>query len=209
MQTIADFQHHPRFDEIREKALAAGSDSLGVFGGRFQGGYHMQQNTDEIAALVCLLLNRCKPIGLYGEIGTAAGGTLRFMHENVGFEEAYIIDNGAHPKHVHFKENTQAFADKVRICHADSRNPKLPEALKGSLGGREFDVIFIDADHCYDAVKSDVDLVRPHCAAGSLLVFHDTVSCDGVKRLFDTLEPVANFAGDSKPQGIGVVRIGN
>jgi hypothetical protein len=46
-------------------------------------------------------------------------------------------------------------------------------------------LVFIDADHSYAAVKRDFDLVRPWLAADGVIVFHDFGNSDfeGVSRL--------------------------
>lgn len=210
MKTLADLKSHPRFAELREKVEQAGSDHVGVFGGTHEGGYYTQQNPDEFAALACYLLERCKPIGIYGEIGVAAGGTTRLIHELIGFDEAYLIDNGAHPNHKHFPNNISAFERKVWLELGDSHNPALSEKLEDFLFDDErFDVWFIDGDHSYEGVKQDIELVLPYCVSDTLLIFHDTSCCVGVKKAFEELpHPIANFISEDKHLGIGVARVG-
>lgn len=207
MQTLADLKAHSRFAELREKVETAGSDHTDVFGGTYQGGYYTQQNPDEFAALACLLLDR-GPIDLYGEIGVAAGGTTRLMHELVGFNDGVLIDNGAHPNHKHFTHNVAKLP-----CHfiqGDSHAAYVFDTLRNYLSaGVKFDVVFIDGDHSYEGVKQDIELVLPYCTPDTLLIFHDTVACDGVGRAFgELLHPVANFISEDKHLGIGVARVG-
>jgi cephalosporin hydroxylase len=208
MRTIADLKSHPRFAELREKVEQAGSDSLDTFGGKFAGGYHVQQHPDEFGALLCFLLERCRPIGLYGEIGVAAGGTTRLIYEAVGFEKAVLIDDGSHPKHRFFPENTAALRH-VHFIKGDSHSQYVADALRNGMSdGTAFDVAFIDGDHVYEGVKQDIELVRPYCTPATLLIFHDTVCCPGVHDAFGELEhKVAEFVGD-KQLGIGVARLG-
>lgn len=208
MLTLGDMRSHPSFNAIRAIVDAAGSDSVDVFGGKSLGGYHVQQNPDEFAALLCYLLRRCRPIALYGEIGVAAGGTTRLIYDNIGFENAVLIDNGAHPKHVHFKSNIAEFKDYVVALIGDSHSPAIADALK-ILGDDRFDVVFIDGDHSYEGVKQDIELVRPYCSPATLVIFHDTVACDGVKRAFAELpDRLAEFVSDDKRLGIGIARVG-
>lgn len=207
MLNVADLRHHPRFDEIRQKVLAAGSDSVDVFGGEYVGGYHIQQQPDEFAALACLLLDRCRPIDLYGEIGVAAGGTTRLMAETVGFENAVLIDDGGHPKHRHFEENARHFRHRVSLLLGDSHSPQIRRALS-NLDDDRFDVVFIDGDHSYEGVKQDIELVKPYCTSATLLIFHDTRACEGVNKAFaEFSHPVAEFISDDKRLGIGVTRM--
>ena len=66
--------------EIIERAVvAAGSDSLGVFGGEREGGARVQQIPDEFARFVMAVLDG-PPVKRYLEIGSAAGGTAYLVH---------------------------------------------------------------------------------------------------------------------------------
>lgn len=42
-----------------------------------------------------------------------------------------------------------------------------------TIGGREFDIVFIDAEHTYDACKKDIELWLRHLRDGGLLAGHD------------------------------------
>ena len=46
-----------------------------------------------------------------------------------------------------------------------------------------FDLVFIDADHSYPAVKRDVEIVRDWLRDGGVLAFHDTTYFEGVSRV--------------------------
>lgn len=208
MQTLSDLSKHPRFEELKKRAADVGSDAVHVFGGTHTGGYYIQQNPDEFSALLCLLLERCRPIGVYGEIGVAAGGTTRLIYENVGFENAFLIDDGNHPKHRFFRENIDAFKLRTWVGIGDSHGKEIAEQLHTCMTAYHptfFDVVFIDGDHSYEGVKQDIALVKPYCHPTTILIFHDTVCCAGVKRAFAELKhPVAEFVSEEKPLGIGV-----
>ena len=49
------------------------------------------------------------------------------------------------------------------------------------------DVLHIDADHDYESVKADFVAWSPKVRPGGCVLFHDTESCDGVRRLFSEL----------------------
>lgn len=75
-----------------------------------------------------------------------------------------------------FQRNTAGIAARVRIVRkrtteitADDIQPPV------HLG-------FIDADHSYEATKSDAALLAPHIAPQGLIVFHDATTFDGVGR---------------------------
>lgn len=210
MQTLADYQNHPRFALLRETVEKAGSDATWMFGGTHDGGYYIQQNPDEFAALLCLLLNRCRPINLYGEIGVAAGGTTRLIHVTLGFNHAILIDDGRHPKHRHTADNLKSLTFDMMI--GDSHGAEVKADLANVMGKWiGFDVVFIDGDHSYEGVVQDIELVKPYCSPATLLIFHDTVCCPGVKQMWAEMpaeRKVAEFVGTDKQLGIGVARAG-
>ena len=67
----------------------------------------MQQNVHEFASLVKLLRNYFKDneIKHYLEIGSASGGNLRFMYENLGFRYVTSLDDGQHTEAIDQKIN--------------------------------------------------------------------------------------------------------
>ena len=65
------------YEEILNFVLNAGSNHLWVFGGKFQGGYELQQDPDEITAF--LMDYQGKEIENFIEIGVAAGGNTRIF----------------------------------------------------------------------------------------------------------------------------------
>jgi len=196
-----------KFDEFKAKIEAAGSDQKDFFGGTYTGGYCIQQNPDEFAALLTYLwhnhLMGMPPLGVYGEIGSAAGGTLRMIREEVGFDKGIVIDNGVHPNHKHFADNTKSMLLGTFI--GDSHSKEAADFLKANMPDQFFDVIVIDGDHSAEGVIQDIRLVLPYCNEATLIVLHDIVACEGVKAawaMFDT--KVAEFISEDKPFGIGV-----
>lgn len=53
----------------------------------------------------------------------------------------------------------------------DTHNPKILKALKRKLNGRPINILFIDADHSYRAVKRDFEIYSPLCS--DIIAFHD------------------------------------
>lgn len=151
----------------------AGSDHLPTFGGKFEGGYHIQQNPREFAELLTLLKGRA--IQSYLQIGSAAGGAERLLCEVVGIRELTIIDDGAHPKFPVWRDTNKPalvargvhVAEYVGNSHESGAREFLME------GGKTFDLIGIDGDHTTIGVRMDWDLIQPYAKPGTIVWFHD------------------------------------
>jgi len=73
-----------------------------------------------------------------------------------------------HVAHRHLRP----WADRVRFV----RRTSAAAAREIDLG-RPVELIFIDADHTYEAVREDFLAWSPHLAAGGTLAFHDSRRC--------------------------------
>ena len=162
---------------IELRICEAGSASLGDWGGTWAGGFHIQQNPIELAALVRILILRSH--GKAGfrnalEIGNAAGGTTRLIREFVPVDNTVIVDDGKHEHFSVWEENKKFIPNVTEIIG----NSQLPEtvAVVGKLG-RKFDLVSIDADHTYEGAKADWMNYRRFFEDGAVVWFHDTVSC--------------------------------
>ncbi|HWF51697.1 MAG TPA: class I SAM-dependent methyltransferase [Solirubrobacteraceae bacterium] len=207
---------HPEFDDRREEIRALGTDNLSVLGEdyRLEGGLGLQQRSNEFAAL-CLYLEDCGPGGTYLEIGTASAGTCRVLQERLGFEQLLSLDDGRHPRAGEQEANFAAIAGSADIHRyvGDSHSPAADEFIATHLAG-PIGLAFIDGDHSYEGVLADTMLVLRHATPGTLLVYHDTVACEGVRNhwlagaLSGLFRPVASFV-DVGPGalGIGVARV--
>lgn len=70
------------------------------------------------------------------------------------------------------RRRLRPWSDRVRFV----RRPSAAAAREIDLG-RPAELIFVDADHTYDAVREDFLAWTPHLAAGGTLVFHDSRRC--------------------------------
>jgi cephalosporin hydroxylase len=203
------------FRALVQDVREAGTDSLEHFGNGYThaGGYALQQNPEELAAFVYLLRERTR-IGhaRYLEIGSASGGTLRFLAERVSFKgRMWSIDDKAHPRSGEQWPNWRDI-DVSQIC-GDSHSLECAALAHRDLGPPVLTVVFIDGDHTYAGVTADVALVRRYLSAGSLIAFHDTVANEDVKRAFEEtattsgMHAIAHYVGAEKPLGIGVVEV--
>lgn len=64
----------------------------------------------------------------------------------------------------------------------DIHDPEITERIKERLRGRPINILFIDADHSYEAVKRDFEIYSPLCS--DIIVLHDVETCryEGNKR---------------------------
>lgn len=210
VESIAEVMgRHNDFDQLRARVRASGTDSLSHFGNGYthEGGLFLQQNPDEFAALALFLRER-GPHTNYMEIGSASGGACLFLSREVGFRRVLSLDDGQHPRAVAQSENfaqVPNFKQFLGDSHSEAARSFLEENVEGKL-----DVAFIDGDHSYEGVWQDIQLARPFCRRGALMILHDTIACEGVKRSWHQcaeegiLKPLAEFIGADKPLGIAV-----
>jgi len=59
--------------------------------------------------------------------------------------------------------------------YAEIHSPGTMKILKEKLNGRPINILFIDADHSYEAVKKDYEVFSPLCS--DIIVLHDINSC--------------------------------
>lgn len=129
---------------------------------------------------LCEVLKNVRP-GIVLEIGTANGGTL-FCFTKLAPDTAEIISidlpkgafGGGYPKwkesiYESFKKPDQKFS----LLREDSHEQKTLEKLRGILGGRMVDFLFIDGDHTYEGVKKDFELYSSLVRKGGVIAFHD------------------------------------
>jgi len=214
LQTIDDVRRDASFLDMRRSVVSAGTDSIAHFGSDYamEGGLFLQQNPDEFASL-CVLLKGHRPIETYLEIGSASGGSCRFIATNVGVGRAISLDDGQHPRAAeqagnfgHVSNFTQFRGDS----HSDAARRFLAQAITTPI-----DVAFIDGDHSYEGVWADIRLVLGFSRPGTIFILHDTVACEGVERAWleslssGLMTGVAEFIGDRRPLGIGVAKVGH
>jgi len=106
---------------------------------------------------------------LYVEIGSHTGKSLRFMRENFPNVEMIAIDDGQKQAAL---TQTAAEVDAELIIH-DSHSEPAHRKLKGSLDGREIDLLFIDGDHSCVGCALDVEMYTPFVRRGGIVMFHD------------------------------------
>ena len=211
MITLQELKEIPEWKDLKTKVEACGCDDPAVFGGNNYGGYLLQQNSEEFSALV-YFLKKQGPFNTYVEIGSASGGNLRFIYENVGFYRAFTFDDMMHPHAVHQPGNSWHFGERVTRYIGDSHHHAASEMFSKWLDGRVIDCIFIDGDHSLQGVLKDYEMVKPYLTARSLVIFHDTQSIPDIgiatKQLIESgeIDPVAHFIAEKNSCGIMVAK---
>lgn len=203
----------PEFDALFRRVCAAGTDDKWWFGRAYDlvGGLALLQNPWELAAL-CLLLRREASREVYLEIGSAGGGTCRFLHQEVGFGRVLAMDDGKHPRAAEQEGNFEAIGGVERFV-GNSHSWRARRWLRRRVGGRDLDIVLVDGDHSRRGVAQDVELVLAHCRPEALLILHDIHEVEGVRDEWrelvarGTVEPVAELLGVERPMGIGVGRV--
>lgn len=178
------------------------------------------QQDQEILALLRLLAQR-RPRTVV-EIGTDTGGTL-FLWTRVAAPDAVLVavDNqpiGALGTWSAWTIVRRGFARArqrlVFLIPRDSHDLRTLEELRGVLGDRRIDFLFVDGDHEYEGVKRDFELYSPLVAPGGLIAFHDVNESiwPGVVRLWQELKPqheTLELIANDPPgrMGIGVINV--
>jgi len=211
MVTLNDLKEAPEYLSLKEKVKSCGCDDPDVFGDSCYGGYLLQQNAEEFAALI-YFLKKQGPFNNYVEIGSASGGNLRFIFENVGFYRAFSFDDLMHPHAVHQPGNSWRFGERLTRYIGDSHHIEAEKMLSRWLNKQVIDCVFIDGDHSLSGVLQDYDMVKPHLTARSLLIFHDTHSIPDIgiatKHLIEgnEIKPLAHFVAELNRCGILVAQ---
>lgn len=159
------------------------------------------------------------------EIGTSTGGTL-FIWSQLATKNAHLIsidlpggeNDWAYPawKETFYKKFASG-SQKIDLIRADSQKNETLENLKGILGDKQVDFLFIDADHSYEGVKKDYELYSPLVKKGGIIAFHDIVKFPdythvNVKQLWDEAKNGKEFkefiqSHNQTWGGIGVIII--
>jgi len=198
-------------EEIKEKILAYGSDSLWVFGGRYEGGINLQQVPHEITELFNFLQSTNTKFENFLEVGCAAGGNTFAFNDFFNFSNVVLIDDNNHPKHTLRKD----ILKNVKYTEFVGNSQSVEAKSFVEFLDIKFDLMVIDADHSYQGVKNDTQNFIEFLNKGGYLIFHDTEICDGVKAWSNELkngflkdiEFVANYVNHERPLcGLGIFK---
>ncbi len=111
------------------------------------------------------------------EIGTHAGGSTRLLAEAAGRQAVvFTIDPWKKPfvaVQAKFRRNLFDLLGSGRVVSIPKGSEEAIEDLKLLLRGRSVDLLFIDGDHHYEAVKKDIELYAPLVGSEGLICGHD------------------------------------
>ena len=164
-------------EEILEFVLSAGSDSTEVFGGRFKGGYELQQCPEEITDF--LEKYQGLDISNFLEIGVAAGGNTRIFTDFLKIKDVYVMDLNIHPS-ISYDGNPNARDNnfthlknygELKSFFGDSHSEDAKKWLE-SLNIK-FQMVFIDGDHTEEGVTRDFFLYKHLVKENGWIGFHD------------------------------------
>lgn len=140
------------------------------------GGYKIFDNTyndllqdpKELCELI-FFLKKLKKKDSFLEIGFGHGLTNTILNKFFNFKKMVAVD----PFGAHIRGNTLIpnirFKNLILICQKTNS-----EIVKNELKKiAPFDIILIDGDHSYEAVKYDFNAVKKFIKKGSVIIFHD------------------------------------
>jgi hypothetical protein len=183
MLTLNDFiNNKSAFDIIRNKIIENGVEQPFFDKEAVWGNYCLEQNSYEMTALILFLIEKF-PFGMtnYLEIGSASGGFMRTIFEEVKFKTGGSIDNGkwredVWPKNLEAMQNHGA---QILRFTGDSHSENCFHWMKGFVSQYYPNFVFIDGDHSYEGVCKDIEMVLRICPKGTLVGFHDLL-CERV-----------------------------
>jgi predicted O-methyltransferase YrrM len=87
------------------------------------------------------------------------------------------MPDGEHDTFAEFQKNVAAVRERLTLIRKPTQ-----ELSAAELGG-PFDLVFIDGDHSYEAVRRDFELVEPCVKPRGVVALHDVRAHPGVGRL--------------------------
>lgn len=165
--------------EIRRAGVAEG------FRSKYEGPYRMQQDPGELAQLLQAIKLWMNPTGQPGrvdrrimsylQVGSAAGGTERFICEYNGIKTLHIIDTGDHPEFPIWREVNRPALEAQGVAILEHIGSSHDEEAEEFLAhhGLKYDLIGIDGDHTPAGARMDWKLIEPCLKPGALVWLHD------------------------------------
>lgn len=100
--------------------------------------------------------------------------------ENAKHEVRALVEQGT--TFHKFEENIRNFGVEDHVIPVKASSQEAAEQWSGPIR-----LLFIDADHSYEASQLDFSLWSPHVVLGGLIAFHDIGDWEGVTRFYQEL----------------------
>lgn len=137
--------------------------------------YRIMQDPWELAQFIAFVRQRFDRPIQYLEIGVGHAGLFRAMCEHVSIEHATAIDDCRVPQFAQTRNrNLMALDDRSQpysLCVSRTSSHVISRALYL----RQIDIAFIDGDHSYQGVRSDVLAVLAEMGPGGIIALHDSI----------------------------------
>jgi predicted O-methyltransferase YrrM len=134
--------------------------------------------------------------GIFLEIGSYLGASSCFIAAGIKRagtnSKLYCIDTwqndsmteGNRDTYAEFLKNTSKYNEFIFPIRTTSVNAS-------KTFNEKIDFLFIDGDHSYEGVKSDVDTWLPKLSDGAPVIFHDSGWAEGVKKVInEDIKPI-------------------
>jgi len=171
---------------VLRKSAANLTNRTGLIELAFQFDHHgiqvaPMQIRSELAGL--LKFFEARPPELVLEIGTARGGTF-FLLPCVASEDAQLITLDSpnapfgvdsDPWRTNLLRSLGHAQRKIHVLRADPQREETLARVRKLLCGKALDLLFIDGDHRYEAVKTDFAIYAALFRKGGFITLHDIV----------------------------------
>lgn len=202
----AGIQESNKLETIEQFIIDAGSDDLPTFGGKFEGGVHVQQIPDELAPCILAIIESGWIIKSYLEIGVAAGGLTSIMNNFFKPGNIVLVDGNNHHKARLRPDVLQGIKREEIIGDVHDL-----EVVKRASGA--YDMIILDADLSYEGTAKEIFNYVSMLNQGGFLMFHDSVYSADVARIVSELKLESDFefigeyvSAKQKPCGVALFR---
>lgn len=109
---------------------------------------------------------------VYLEIGCGCAMTFSLFHERLPDDGLAIgVDLNKYKQWNPYR--CKDLPCEFRLINGSSIEKRIIDQVKGTLGDRQVDFLFIDGNHDYDFVRADWDNYSPLVRPGGLVFFHD------------------------------------
>jgi predicted O-methyltransferase YrrM len=127
---------------------------------------HGSWSTPLVDVVMLLKIAVCAEPKRLLEIGSYHGYTALFLAQHVS-PEARIVTIDRHPDHGEAYRKTSA-GSRIERRVGETDRAMFAQDEPGS-----YDLIFIDADHSYESVRNDTELILPLLSPAGFIVWHD------------------------------------